>query len=340
MRILVAGCVGFLGSNISKYYVEQGYEVLGIDNLTKHELIKTGYKVNASRNYIWNLLKSVGVELKQLDIRNKKGILSLKDIDYIVNCAAQPAMTISIENPSLDISVNVMGTFNLLELARKLDIPILLFSTIHVYGTGINQDLIEQSTRYIKAPIDIDENYPILDTVLTPLHASKRSMEIYGQTYIDTYGLKVGIFRATGMYGPNQFGGEDHGWVANFCIRNLMKYPIRIFGSGKQVRVILYVSDVDEAIHAFYKYQIPGIYNIGGGEETMISLIECIKLIEEITSIKSKVKNEKERFGDLRYFVCDISKASKYLHWSPTIKPKEGIRRLIDWIEENKELFS
>jgi len=339
--ILITGVGGFVGSNIAEYYIRKGDKVIGIDNLTKHELIKTGYKVNESREFIWNNLKKIGVELHLRDIRNpfiEKHMY--QDIDYIVNCAAQPAMTISIEKPDLDLNVNVLGTLNLLELARKLDIPILLFSTIHVYGTGINNEIEEGKTRYIRNPVEISESHEILTGILTPLHASKRAMEIYGKTYTDTYGLRVGIFRATGMYGSKQFGGEDHGWVANFCIRNIMEYPITIFGTGKQVRDILYIDDVNRAIDAYYKNSnVSGIFNIGGGEDTMISLIECIKLIEEITGKKSNIQYKPERKGDLRYFVCDNSRAFISLNWKPSIKPKEGITKLVNWIRRNKELF-
>ena len=106
-----------------------------------------------------------------------------------------------------------------------------------------------------------------------------------------------------GIYRPNQFGGEDHGWVANFAIRAELGLPITIFGSGKQLRDILFASDAAAAFEAFYRSPMPGVYNVGGGEMNAISLIESIQLIEQLLEKKADVRFEEGRFGDLRYFV-------------------------------------
>jgi len=151
--------------------------------------------------------------------------------------------------------------------------------------------------------------------------------------------IKAASFRLTGIYGPNQFGGEDHGWVANFAIRNILGLPLTIFGTGKQLRDILYATDVARAFECFYENQKPGIYNIGGGEKTMISLIECISLIDKITGKKSNVKFDKDRFGDLRYYVSDINKAKRELGWEPKVLPDEGVKKIIEWIKNNENLF-
>lgn len=275
------------------------------------------------------------------DIRDKETLMKYtKGCDYICHTAAQPTMTMSWENPELDFSTNVRGTFNVLEAARKFNIPIVTCSSVHTYGPDkINSELKEEETRYIREPVTIDENEPFLQGVVTPLHASKRANEIYTQCYIDTFRLKAACFRLTGIYGPNQFGGEDHGWVANFAIRNVLNMPLTIFGTGKQLRDILYATDVAKAFEAFYNNPVPGIYIIGGGKETMISLIECIKLIEKITGNESNVKFEEGRFGDLKYFVGDYSKFSKATGWKPETSPEEGVKKLINWINENKNLF-
>jgi len=257
-----------------------------------------------------------------------------------VHTAAQPAMTISIEEPELDFSTNVLGAINVLEAARRFDIPVVSCATIHIYGNEINRQLSEAKTRYVRKPIAIDESYPTLTGTITPLHASKASADIYMRTYIDTYKVKAASFRLTGLYGPRQLGGEDHGWVANFCIRAITDLPIVIYGTGKQVRDILFARDVVRAFDSFYRHPRPGIYNIGGGKENMISLLESIELISKILKKKIKVKFDKERLGDLKYFVCDIKKAKRQLCWAPAIRPKEGIERLIGWIKANIALFN
>ncbi|MHC1591309.1 MAG: NAD-dependent epimerase/dehydratase family protein, partial [Candidatus Helarchaeales archaeon] len=312
MKVFVTGGCGFLGSHVCEYWVKKGDEAVSFDNLTKHELKRTGYSVEAARMYNWNVLDKMGVQLVKGDLRNYEEVLkAAKDCDYIVHTAAQPAMTYAIENPRFDLENNVIGTFNCLEAARKYDIPIVSCASIHVYGPAINDSLTEGETRYLRDPVAIDEEHPIVKGTLTPLHASKRAAELYVETYIHTYGLKAASFRLTGIYGTRQFGGEDHGWVANFTIRTILGIPLTIYGTGKQTRDIIYATDVARAFDAFYNKPVSGIYNIGGGEKTMISLIECIELIEKVTGIKPVVKYGPVRLGDLFYFVCDITKARK-----------------------------
>lgn len=340
MKVLVTGGCGFLGSHVCEYYAKKGDKVLAFDNLTKYELTRTGYATDEARNYNLNLIKSFGVEFIKGDIRDYEKLLeAAKGCDFIIHTAAQPAMTISWEDPDLDFSTNVHGTFNVLKAAREYKIPVASCATIHVYGTRINDELKEGKTRYLRKPAEINEEYPTMTGILTPLHASKRSAEIYLQTFIDTYKIEAASFRITGIYGPNQFGGEDHGWVANFAIRAILGTPINIFGTGKQVRDIIYAKDVAEAFDAFYKNRKSGIYNIGGSSKTAISLIECVDLLKEITGKDIKVNFCADRLGDLRYFICDTNKAKKELNWQAEVMPKEGIASLVNWIKENINLF-
>lgn len=340
MKVLVTGGCGFIGSYVCEYYIKKGAEVISYDNMTKYELTRTGYATDAARDYNWEFLKGLGATLLKGDVRNLNELMEAANgCDFIIHTAAQPAMTISMESPELDFSTNVCGSFNVLEVARKLKIPVVNCATIHVYGNKINETLKEENTRYTRHPAAIDENHPVVEGTLTPLHASKRTADLYVQAYIDTYGLEAASFRLTGLYGPRQLGGEDHGWVANFAIRTILGMPITIYGTGKQLRDILYASDVAEAFDAFYKTRRPGIYNIGGGIEHSISLLECLELIGEITGKKPTIKYEPSRLGDLLYFVCDISKAKQELGWKPKVLPREGVSNLISWIKENEKLF-
>ena len=249
-------------------------------------------------------------------------------------------MTISSEEPLLDITTNVMGTFNVLEAARRLKVPAACCATVHVYGNRINNTLKEGVKRYLREPESIDEELKTLEGTLTPLHASKAAGDSYVRAYADTYGLKAASFRLTGIYGTRQFGGEDHGWVANFSIRSVLGRAISIFGTGKQVRDIVYATDVCEAFDAFYKRRKPGVYNIGGGAKTAISLLECVDLISEINGFRPEVEFHAERHGDLKYFVCDTGKAERELGWSPKVLPEEGVQRLIDWIRSEAHIFN
>lgn len=340
MKLLVTGGCGFLGSHVCEFYKNNGWEVTSFDNLTEHELARTGFAVNESRLHNWNFLEQIGVKLVKGDICNKNDLFNAsKDCDFIIHTAAQPSMTISIESPELDLMINIVGGFNVLEAARKADVPIVSCSTIHVYGNDINKTLIEDKTRFTRDPPEISENDPLMQGTTTPLHASKISAEFYVRAFIETYGLKAANFRLTGMYGPRQFGGEDHGWVANFAIRTVLGLPIKIFGTGKQVRDILYAGDAAESFDAFYKNQKPGTYNIGGGMKNSISIAECLETLERISGKKQNVEMKEMRLGDLWYFVCDITKAKEELKWEPKVSNDEGIEKLVVWIKSNEKIL-
>jgi CDP-paratose 2-epimerase len=342
MKVLVTGGCGFLGYHVCAYFREQGADVIAYDNLAKHEFARNPYMREAARDHNRAELSKIGVEIAVEDICDKETLTRMTaGCDYICHTAAQPAMTISWENPELDFSTNTRGTFNVLEAARLAGIPAAICSSIHTFGPdGINASLREEATRYVRDPIAIGEDEPLLQGSVTPLHASKRANEIYTQSYIDTFKLRAACFRLTGIYGPNQFGGEDHGWVANFAIRTLLGLPITIFGTGKQLRDILFASDAAEAFGAFYRCGGPGIYKTGGGLCNRNSLIESIALIEELTGKKAHVQFQDGRFGDLHYFVTDHSKLTAATGWQPCVRPREGVTRLIDWVARNPELFA
>jgi CDP-paratose 2-epimerase len=341
VKVLVTGGCGFLGSHVCEYFREHDWDVLSYDNMTRSELARTGYQTDAARDHNWSVLADLGVERVRADVRNLEELQDrASGCDYIVHTAAQPAVTISIENPLEDLSTNVIGTVNVLETARRHEIPIASCATVHVYGNWVNDALREIETRYVLDPPEIAEDAATMRGYLTPLHGSKASAEHYVQVYASTYGVRAASFRLTGIYGPRQLGGEDHGWVANFSIRNAIDWPITIFGSGKQVRDILYVTDAASAFMAFYEQGSAGIYNVGGGEPSAISLLECIELIEASSGRESRVRFEDSRFGDLEYFVCDIGRARKEMDWAPLIRPAEGVPLLLDWVERNLSLFS
>ncbi|MBX3012658.1 MAG: NAD-dependent epimerase/dehydratase family protein [Caldilineaceae bacterium] len=342
MKVLVTGGCGFLGFHVCTHFREQGAEVVAYDSLAKHEFARNPYMRPEARDYNHRALAASGVQVVVEDIRNKEALVEYtSDCDYICHTAAQPAMTISWEDPELDFTTNTRGTFNVLEAARIHQLPVAICSSIHTFGPDrINASLTEAETRYERSPVTIDEEEPLLQGTITPLHASKRSNEIYLQAYVDTFKLKAACFRLTGIYGPNQFGGEDHGWVANFAIRAMLGLPLTIFGTGKQLRDILFASDAAAAFGAFYRQPVPGIYNLGGGPANMISLIECIDLIEEILEQKAEVSLKEGRFGDLRYFVTNYDKFANATGWQPQVRPEQGVTQLIGWLQQNPDLFA
>jgi CDP-paratose 2-epimerase len=341
LKVLVTGGCGFLGSHVCEVFLAGGWDVVSFDNMTKAELVRTGYQTEAARHHNSSLLRSLGVEMVVGDVRDLDHLLDASaGCDYLIHTAAQPAVTISLEDPLLDQSTNVMGTLHVLEVARRRALPVASCATVHVYGNWVNDTLEETDTRYVRVPAAISEDEPSMRGYLTPLHASKASAEHYVSVYASAYGVRAASFRLTGIYGTRQLGGEDHGWVANFAIRNLLGWPVTIFGTGKQVRDIVYATDVARAFLAFFERGASGIYNVGGGPESAISLLECIVLIDELTGRKTELRTAPARFGDLSYFVCDVSRAREGFAWRPRIRPREGVPLLIEWVEKNRELFS
>lgn len=341
MKVLVTGGCGFLGSHVCEKFRNEGWEVISYDNMTKYELGRTGYGTEKTRSFNWDQLKAMGCEMVKEDVCNEEAIKDYSNgCNYIIHTAAQPAMTISWEDPRLDFNTNVLGTFNVLDAARKHKIPVVNTSSIHVYGNSINDTLTEGETSYMRNPASIDENYPVMVGEISPLHASKMAAEHYVRTFTDMLKTPAASFRFTGIYGSRQFGGEDHGWVANFAIRAFFGLPLRIFGTGKQSRDIIYASDGAQAYLDYFKSPVPGVYNIGGGVENKISLIECINEIADVLGKKLQIEYHPERPGDMRYFICDITEANKKFGFKPTIKPRKGVEMLLEWIEKNREVFN
>jgi CDP-paratose 2-epimerase len=344
MKVLVTGAAGFLGSHVCELFKAKRWDVVGYDNLTKFELNRTPYNAEASRQYIVDFLKSIDVPLVVGDIRDYDNLIKAAEgCDYIINCAAQPAMTVAIEKPHYDADVNIMGALNVLEVGRINKIPVALCSTIHVYGNGLNEDLYDKGTNRFYIPCEsFSEHFQfkLLTGQITPLHVSKYTEELYARAFIESYQSKVFVARLTGIYGERQFGGEDHGWVANFAISTLMGYPIKVFGTDKQCRDILYVKD---AARAFYDWfvsgQESGVFNIGGGVSCLTSLKDCLDDLYLITGIDQNISLLPARPGDLWYFCCDTTKAGNSFGWLSVILPNNGLLRLVKWVEKNRELF-
>jgi CDP-paratose 2-epimerase len=345
MKVLVTGGCGFLGSHICEHFNNLGWQVIAYDNMTKFETSRIDFgNQEKIRNYNYNFLDKLGVSIIVADICDKKELKNsviASNCDIIINCAAQPTMTLSSEKPVFDFETNVVGTINLLELARQYNIPLALCSSIHVYGTGINDNLEETDEVYHRRPPLISEEHPVLTGQLTPLHASKRCAEIYGRMYTEAYLTRVATFRLTGIYGARQFGSEEHGWVSLLAIKTMLGLPIQLIGNGKQVRDILYVTDAVEAFDKWIKAGCPsGIYNIGGGVQNIISVKQCLKQLSRLFNKEQIITDGGVRRGDLLYFACDTKRAFNHFNWEAKIPPTTGLKHLAGWLRECKDIFN
>jgi len=344
-KILITGGAGFVGSHVAEYYATKGEEVLVFDNLSRGRLLGKSEK---NAEYNWNHLKQYkNISLIRGDIRDP-GFLTdaCKSVDIIVHAAAQTAVTTSLTDPWSDFSVNALGSFNLLEAVRKAKInPVIIYcSTNKVYGENVNKiGVVQEESRYRfedRYRKGIPESFDIDLCEHTPYGCSKLTGDLYMQDYARLYGLKVGVFRMSCIYGTRQFGVEDQGWLAWFAIATVLKEPITIYGDGKQVRDVLYITDLVEAYDAFIKSNLPyGVFNIGGGPENTLSLIECLNVLEEITGTRPAIGFSDWRPSDQKVYISDISKAREELNWEPRIGPREGVSKLVEWVKENREIF-
>lgn len=345
MRVFITGGAGFVGSHAAEYYATRGDDVVIYDNLSRSKLLK---KERKNHDYNWKYLgKYKNIKRIKGDILDYKTLSQhIKGSDLIIHCAAQTAVTTSITDPKTDFQVNAQGTLNVLEAARKQKKkPAIVFcSTNKVYGENVNDVPLERDkTRYRfdgKFEGGIPESFSIDNCEHTPYGCSKLTADLYMQDYCKAYNMKVGIFRMSCIFGERQFGVEDQGWVAWFVIAAMTGKPITIYGDGKQVRDVLYVGDLIEAFDKFYRTPFTkGIYNMGGGPDNTLSLIELLKLIEKFTGIEPELKKAGWRPSDQKVYVSNISKAVKEFDWSPKISPEVGVQRIIRFVEDNKGIF-
>ncbi len=344
MKIVVTGGAGFVGSHAAEFYANKGHEVVAFDNLSRMKLLKKEGEFNSN----WNYLKNIpNISLVKGDVRVLKEITeATQGAEAIIHTAGQTAVTTSVTNPTEDFSVNAIGTFQTLEAARKNDVKSLVFcSTNKVYGDNVNNvPLVEGEKRYSFGgdfTNGIPESYPIDHCKHTPYGTSKLTADLYMQDHSHMYGLRTGVFRMSCMYGTRQLGLEDQGWVAWFAIAALLGKPLTIFGDGKQVRDVLYVSDLVEAYDKFLQSNHKHlVVNMGGGPDNTLSLLEYMEILERITGKTINKSFSDWRPSDQKVFVSDISKAKSLLDWKPTIGPEEGIQKMMGWIEDNKEIMS
>jgi len=346
MNVLVTGGAGFVGSHVAEFYAKSGHDVTVIDNLSRAQTLAKADRSKRVILYNWNYLKQNydNIIMAKGDIRNTRQIEKAATyVDFIIHTAAQVAVTTSMDDPVTDFDTNALGTFNVLEAARKSrsDPAVAYCSTNKVYGENVNDiPIIERETRYVFADKEFEKGIPeIFPTNLcahTPYGCSKIAGDIYTQDYSKSYGLDTCAFRMSCIYGHRQFGNEDQGWVAHFVISALQDKRLTIYGDGKQVRDVLFVDDLVQAFDMFYKTRekVSGdVFNIGGGPENTLSLLELLSLLQEVTGKRCKVEFKNWRTGDQKVYISDISKAEQKLGWKPKVGTFRGIRNLVAWFQ-------
>ena len=336
MKLLITGGCGFLGSNLASDALARGDELVVFDNL---------YRNGSRENLSW--LQTQGkFTFEHGDIRNQNDITRVIQVfkpDAIFHLAGQVAMTTSIANPRMDFEVNVMGTYNLLEAVRQ-HVPnatVVYSSTNKVYGDLEQYTYTETDARYqcVEHPNGFNEHTQL--SFHSPYGCSKGAADQYMLDYARIFGLKTVVFRHSSMYGGRQFATYDQGWVGWFCQKAIEAAKDRkaeqfsISGNGKQVRDVLHGDDMKRLYMAAVNHidSAKGqAFNVGGGIENSLSLLELFALLEQIACVKLHYTKRPVRESDQRVFVSDLAKANQLLDWQPMVSAQDGVARMVEWV--------
>jgi CDP-paratose 2-epimerase len=338
-RILITGGAGFIGINLAARQLEAGKAVTILDNFSRR-----GSDLNAD----WLRRRYPGSRLRVVtaDVRSDRDVLQaeVNNAEVVFHLAAQVAVTLSVTDPRHDFEVNALGTFNVLDAARRRPTPpiVVYASTNKVYGRMADIAIVRQGDRYAyrDLPHGVDESRPL--EFYSPYGCSKGAGDQYMMDFDRIYGVPTVTFRQSCIYGTHQFGIEDQGWVAWFAICALRRDPVTIFGDGRQVRDVLFIDDLNDA----YDLAVRNIdathgksYNIGGGARNTLSLLELVTTLREEFDLPLAPTTSDWRPGDQLVYVSDVRRAATDFGWKPRTTPREGIAKMIAWLRENRALL-
>lgn len=339
--VLITGGAGFIGSNLAaRLLADPQTHVRVFDNLSRG---------GVSHNLAWLRSRpgSERLEFIQGDVRNASSVFNAaKDATEIYHFAAQVAVTTSIVDPRNDFDVNVLGTFNVLEAARRSGRhPFILFtSTNKVYGALHGVPVVADGTRYRAQDTEFRgvTEMELLD-FHSPYGCSKGAADQYVRDYARIYDLPTVVFRMSCIAGPRQFGTEDQGWVAHFLYSVLERRPITIYGDGFQVRDVLHVYDLLDAMQAArsgIKRTAGEVYNLGGGTERAVSVVEVLHAIAQETGIKPILRYHAIRPGDQPLYISDTGKLAAHTGWSPRLSFGETLESIHRFWSSNRALLA
>jgi CDP-paratose 2-epimerase len=332
-RVVITGGAGFIGTNLADRLAREGERVLLFDDLSRP---------GVERNVRWlTATHPALVEVERGDTRSQARVARVvREASSVFHLAAQVAVTTSLTDPIHDFEVNARGTLNVLEAvrARSAPPPLVFTSTNKVYGALDDVEVAAGPLRYEPPPGSpwargIGEARPV--EFHSPYGCSKGAADQYVLDYARTYRLPATVFRMSCIYGPHQHGNEDQGWLAHLLRAALRGEPITIYGDGKQVRDALFVEDLVDAFllaRAGMHRAARQAFNVGGGPDRTLSLLELVAMIEELDGDRPSVKYDAWRAADQRWYVSDTRKIERTLSWRPTVGVAEGVRRLHSWL--------
>lgn len=329
-KLIVTGSAGLIGSEVVAFFAKGDWDIVGVDNNMRADFF------GSNGDTIWNTSRLektyTNYRHENFDIRNREYVLEFitkEKPDAIIHTAAQPSHDLAASRPFDDFDVNAVGTLNLLEGLRRysIEVPFVHMSTNKVYGDAPNQlNLVELDTRWDYADLEykegIKESFTIDQSKHSLFGASKVAADVMVQEYGRYFGMPTCCLRGGCLTGPNHSGVELHGFLSYLIKCNIIEREYTIFGyKGKQVRDNIHSFDVANFINEFIKApRIGEVYNLGGGRENSVSILEAFDLISSISGKKMIYKySNQNRIGD---HICYISNLDKmrdhYPNWDIT----------------------
>ncbi len=304
MKVLVTGGAGFIGSHLVDRLIQEGHEVVVVDNLS------TGKRRNLNRAARFFKLDIQSWRLERV-FRNERP-------NVVMHLAAQMDVRKSVEDPVFDAQVNVLGTLNVLQQAVRHGVRKVVFSSSGgaIYG---EQEIYPAPESHVTRP-------------LSPYGISKLCGEQYLSYYQRVSGLQVVNLRYANVYGPRQDPDGEAGVVAIFIQKLLNNEQAIVNGNGRQTRDFVYVEDVVEANLAVMGQDTQGTYNVGTGEETSIN--DVLRILVGHTNSTCKELHGPAKHGEQVRSVIDASKIRQELSWEPRTELSEGLKRTIDYFRE------
>ena len=316
MNILVTGGAGFIGSHLCERLIDLGSNVICIDNFNSfyNPLVKEdNISVIADSKY-FKLYRSDITDLPRIE-----KIFSENNIDIVIHLAARAGVRPSIQDPLLYERVNILGTMNILECCKKYNIPKLIFaSSSSVYGGNK------------KLPFSEEDN---VDHPVSPYAATKKAGELICHTYYDLYKISIYCFRFFTVYGPRQ---RPEMAIHKFTRLMLGGKEIEIYGDGSSSRDYTYIDDVVSGIVSSLD-GLKGFEIINLGNSKTVKLIDLVKIIEDVTEKKARLRFTGSQPGDVFATYADIGKAEKMLKYVPETNIREGLKKFVKWYKEKKE---
>lgn len=314
--VLLTGCCGFIGNKTAEFLLDDGVTVVGVDNMNDY------YDVALKEYRLGRLSGRDNFHFHKIDIESLADLDSLfttYSFDAVINLAARAGVRYSMENPHVYMTTNAHGTLNLLEMMVKHKIKkMVLASTSSLYA-GQKMPFTEKLA---------------VNTPISPYAASKKAAEVMCYSYSYLYDLDISVVRYFTVYGP---AGRPDMSIFRFIKWVDEGTPIELFGDGSQSRDFTFVDDIAKGTIKAAQTEVGyEIINLGGGKNPK-SINYCIEKIEEYLGKKAKIDYKPFHIADIKETWADITKAGKLLDWRPTIDLDEGIKRSVDWYNENKD---